>query len=276
LAEPHPWNAGFTFTVPDTPTRFITEDERDRYAREGFLRINNVLAVDELEALTADLDKFEARVDQFLGTQEGGRVSIAEQGAITFSLHAVLRSPAARQTARHPTLVGLCHDLLGSDVNLYWDQAVYKKTEKPRPFPWHQDNGYTFVEPQAYLTCWLALTDATLENGCPWVVPGVHRNGTLRHHWVDPIGWQCLDDPPGAEPVPVPAGGAVVFSSVTPHLTGPNTSGAVRKAYIIQYAVTGTEVLQGDPDAGPPLDRKLQDDADRQFPILRGGEAVPA
>jgi hypothetical protein len=35
-------------------------------------------------------------------------------------------------------------------------------------------------------------------------------------------------------------------------------------------------VLEGDPDAGPPVGRKLQDDADRQFPILRGGEAVPA
>ena len=41
-------------------------------------------------------------------------------------------------------------------------------------FPWHQDNGYAFLEPQQYLTCWIALTDATRENGCPWVVPGLH------------------------------------------------------------------------------------------------------
>ena len=88
--------------------------------------------------------------------------------------------------------MGLCADLVGPDVRLYWDQAVYKKTEKPRRVPWHQDNGYTYVEPQEYLTVWLALTDATLDNGCPEVAPGCHRLGTLAHHYVDPLGWECL------------------------------------------------------------------------------------
>ena len=57
-------------------------------------------------------------------------------------------------------------------MRLYWDQAVYKKPDTAAPFPWHQDNGYAYVEPQQYLTCWIALTDATEDNGCPWVVPG--------------------------------------------------------------------------------------------------------
>ena len=84
-------------------------------------------------------------------------------------------------------------DLIGPDVNLYWDQAVYKKPEKPRRFPWHQDNGYTFIEPQHYLTCWIALTDATEDNGCPWVAPGLHRSGTLAHRYVEPLGYECFD-----------------------------------------------------------------------------------
>ena len=73
----------------------------------------------------------------------------------------------------------MCADLIGPDVRLYWDQAVYKKPGTESPFPWHQDNGYAFVEPQQYLTCWVALTDATEDNGCPWVVPGLHRRGAL-------------------------------------------------------------------------------------------------
>jgi ectoine hydroxylase-related dioxygenase (phytanoyl-CoA dioxygenase family) len=270
----HPWNRGFTATVPETPVTTVTEADRGRFLDDGFLVVEKLLGPRELSELTAELDALEETVDRFLGAQEGGRFHIAEQGAITFSPHAVLSSAAARRVARHPTLVGLCRDLLGPDVNVYWDQAVYKKTEKRRRFPWHQDNGYTFVEPQQYLTCWLALTDATVDNGCPWVVPGGHRDGTLRHHWVDPIGWQCFEDPPGARPAPVAAGGAVVFSSVTPHLTGPNTTGAVRKAYIVQYAVAGSEILQGDPDEGPPRGRIGADDPDRQFPVLRHGGAV--
>lgn len=271
----HPWNDVFTATVPDTAPTILSDAQRHAFVGDGYVVIDDLVEPGMLAEVTAELDALEATVDQFLGTQDDGRFHIAEQGAITFSPHAVLRSPAARALTRHRAMVGLCRDLLGPDVNLYWDQAVYKKTEKPRRFPWHQDNGYTYVEPQMYLTCWLALTDATLDNGCPWVVPGAHRHGTLRHHWVDPIGWECFDDPPGAVAAEVPAGGAVVFSSVTPHLTGPNTTGAVRKAYIVQYAVDGAEILQGDPDAGPPVGRIRADDPDRQYPVLRHGDPVP-
>jgi phytanoyl-CoA hydroxylase len=71
----------------------------------------------------------------------------------------------------------------------------------------------------------------------------------------------------------VAAGGVVVFSSLTPHLTGPNLTGEVRKAYILQYAPQGAEVLRGDP-SGEPTERVPADDPDRQFPVLRAGVAV--
>src|SRR6202034_175456 len=84
------------------------------------------------------------------------------------------------------------HDALPI-LRLYWDQAVYKKPEYPKPFPWHQDNGYTYIEPQAYLTCWVALNDATLDNGCPWVIPGGHLRGTLAHR-ASKLGFVCRED----------------------------------------------------------------------------------
>ena len=52
-------------------------------------------------------------------------------------------------------------------MRLYWDQAVYKKPDTAASFPWHQDNGYAYVEPQQYLTCWIALTDATERERLP-------------------------------------------------------------------------------------------------------------
>ena len=62
-----------------------------------------------------------------------------------------------------------------------------------------------------------------------------------------------------------------MFSSLSPHLTGPNTTDAVRKAYILQYAPDGARVLQGDSSA-PSTGSVLADDPDRQFPVLVGGE----
>lgn len=272
--ERHPWNRDFTWQDHDDAPATLTAAQVRRYDELGFVVVPDVLDAAEVAESVAEIDAYEAEIDAVLRAQADDRLFIAEAGAITFAVHLVARSARLRALSAHPTLVGICRDLLGPDVRLYWDQAVYKKPEKPRRFPWHQDNGYAFTEPQQYLTVWLALTDATVENGCPQVVPGVHRQGTLRHRYVDPLGHECLQDPDGVVAAPVPAGGAVVFSSLTPHLTGPNTSGAVRKAYILQYAPDGAETLRGDPDAGPSVERVRCDDPTRQYPVLRGGEPV--
>jgi len=268
----HPWNTDFEWVDQSGPPSTLTAEQVGQFDREGYVVIADLVNAATLAAATTEIDAHEAAVDAALRNVEGGRVMIAETGAITFATHLAAKSSLLADLTKHPRVVGICRDLVGPDVNLYWDQAVYKKPEKPRRFPWHQDNGYAYVEPQQYLTCWVALTDATVDNGCPWVVPGLHRSGTLRHTYVDPLGWECLSEPAGAVAAEVPAGGAVVFSSLTPHLTGPNTTDAVRKAYILQYAPVGAEVLRGDPDTGPPDRREPADAPDRQYPVLRGGE----
>lgn len=270
----HPWNADFEWVDHSGPYRRLSDEQVAQFDAEGYVVVPDLIDADTLAAVTSDLDAFEAEVDEFLKATEDGRFSIAETGALTVAIHAVTRSEAARAVSRHPAVVDLCHDLIGPDVRLYWDQAVYKKTEKPRRVPWHQDNGYTYVEPQAYLTVWLALTDATVDNGCPWVAPGLHRLGTIAHHYVDPLGWECLTDVPDAVAAEVPAGGAVVFSSLTPHLTGPNLTADVRKAYILQYALSGAAVQEGDPATGASTRSVPCDHPRRQYEVLRGGQPV--
>jgi ectoine hydroxylase-related dioxygenase (phytanoyl-CoA dioxygenase family) len=268
---PHPWNASFTWILPSGPQRRVSAQQAQQFDARGFFVLEDVFAADEIAEIVAETDRFEAETDAFLRTRADGRLFILETGAITFSAHLVTRSPRLRAFAAHPVFADLCADLIGPDVNLYWDQAVYKKPEKPRRFPWHQDNGYTYVEPQQYLTCWVALTDATIENGCPSIAPGLHRLGTLQHTYVEPLGYECFADAPEAVAAPVRAGGMVVFSSLTPHMTGPNTSAAVRKSYILQYAPAGAQVQLGDPVAGPPTGQSACDDPARQFPVLRCG-----
>jgi hypothetical protein len=97
----------------------------------------------------------------------------------------------------------------------------------------------------------------------------LHRLGTLAHDYVDPLGFECFREPPdGAEAAaPVRAGGAVVFSSLMPHLTGPNTTDGVRKAYIVQYAPRGAYTCTD--NGNVPCD-----DPDRQFAVLRDGRYV--
>ncbi len=262
----HPLNEGFVWTSPQPPFRCVTAAQAADYDELGFFVMEDALDPTTVAEITAEIDPVEHEFEDLLRQAPDGEVFIARAGEITFTTHLVARSPRLRGFVAGSPLVDVCADLIGPDVRLYWDQAVYKKPDTAASFPWHQDNGYAFVEPQQYLTCWIALTDATLENGCPWVVPGVHRMGTLRHY-VTETGLVCFDEADDAVPVPVRAGGIVVFSSLTPHSTGPNRTDAVRKAYIVQYAPDGAAVAVGTDRA--TLHHVTADAADRQFSVLR-------
>ncbi|MCH2170621.1 phytanoyl-CoA dioxygenase family protein [Myxococcota bacterium] len=264
----HPLNTEFEWSTPPGASRLITPEQRRDWNERGCFLLEDAFDASTLERLCTELDPQEQRTEDFLRATPTGRLFIARSGEITFTPHAVLQSAWLRDFCAGPTFCDLVHDLIGPDVRLYWDQAVYKKPGAVDEFPWHQDNGYTFVRPQQYLTCWIALTDATLENGCPWIAPGRHRLGTLEHRMTD-LGWQCLEEVEDAEPVTARAGSIVVFSSLTPHRTGPNTSHEVRKAYIVQFAGDGAVLVGGDGDQ--PCNAE-----DRQFRILTDGHPVRA
>jgi ectoine hydroxylase-related dioxygenase (phytanoyl-CoA dioxygenase family) len=264
----HRFNEGFTWRSSPVGGRALSEEQVSRFDEDGFLLVEGAFDADQMARVVQEIDPFEEKVEDFLRTQEDGRLFIAKADAITFTTHLVARSRYLRECSAAPAILGLCHDLIGPDVRLYWDQAVYKKPGNPEEFPFHQDNGYTYIEPQQYLTCWVALTDTNEENGCPWVIPGLHRFGTLAHE-PTPLGWRCAISSPDAVPVSAKAGDIVVFSSLTPHRTGPNLTDAVRKSYILQYAPDGACTRSEDERKNGP-----QDDPARQYLVLRDGEPV--
>ncbi|MDG2303664.1 MAG: phytanoyl-CoA dioxygenase family protein [Candidatus Binatia bacterium] len=262
--ELHLNNQLFRWEPHEGPFRRVTPAQARAYDEQGAFILEDAFDVDTMAKVIDIVDPIEARTTEFLRTQKDGKMFIAQADAITFTTHLVLQSPLLRDFVSGPVFQDLGHDLIGSAVRLYWDQAVYKKPEPDREFPWHQDNGYTYIEPQAYLTCWVALTDADEENGCPWVVPGKHLDGTLLHTMTD-LGWRCLEDRPDAVPLPVRAGSIAVFSSLTPHRTGPNRTTDVRKSYIVQFAPDGANRIDVTPEG--TRHRTPQDAPDRQFLI---------
>jgi ectoine hydroxylase-related dioxygenase (phytanoyl-CoA dioxygenase family) len=271
----HELNEGFEWHDRTGPSRLLNADQVDHFNRQGFLLVENVIDPETLTALAHEIDPIETQEEDQLRQTEEGRTFIAQPGAITFTCHLVKRLEALKTFSKSKVFQEICHDLVGPTVRLYWDQAVYKKPGKPKEFPYHQDNGYTFIEPQTYLTCWVPLVDATIENGCPWVVPKLHRLGTLKHSLMD-LGLQCFESHDDAIPVPAKAGSIVIFSSLTPHRTGPNLSDHVRKAYILQYAPEGVRLMSDDSQMGligaDGAAGIAQDDPDRQYLVLKDGE----
>lgn len=257
----HEKNQAFDWRPANGPYRRLTDEQARQYDEQGFFLLEDVFTREEIEVVCEAIDPFEAEYEAFLKERFNGQLFIAKADAITFTIHMVMKTAVAKAFSRHEVFADICHDTLGPGARLYWDQAVYKKPENPEEFPWHQDNGYTFTEPQQYLTCWVPLTDTDERNGCPWVVPGVHKLGTL-HHEKMPLGLACLEDPEETVAVPAKVGDVVVFSSLTPHRTGPNLTNATRKAYILQYAPDGAVVHAHD-GSGVSLCNNPQ----RQYPV---------
>ncbi len=106
---------------------------------------------------------------------------------------------------------------------------------------WHQDMGVTLEEADntQFITVWLAITDATVENGCLQVAPG-ERNEVLPHCNKTQVGIADAFVPNAeAVPAPVKAGGAVLFHPLTPHASLPNNSDGYRWSFDLRYNVTG-------------------------------------
>lgn len=240
----------------------LTPDQMAQMSSEGFVVLDSFFTAEEMVSLDQVLSAFHKEREEELRLK-GGAEGISRAGEILFSGFIAESDEQVKEFIRHPKLIELTTQLLGDDVDLYYNQTVYKNPEGSKIFPWHQDDAYTPVTPSPYVTCWLAVTDATTENGCISVLPGSHHQG-LQPHTQSPIGlvgYSADAEDQGIQ-VPVSKGSLIVFWSTVLHKSGPNLSGGMRKAYVIQYAKHGLMRIE-DGQVIPDL-----------IPVVRNGVGV--
>jgi hypothetical protein len=182
-------------------------------------------------------------------------LELRETGKTPFHYNPLLhlQSPLLRRYATSRELAEVAIDLIGPDVRLYWDQAVSKVAGATSDIPWHQDNGYTPVVPEQYLTFTVALDATTAENGCLWIQPGSHHGGVRPHRQSDAFFFRAeAGEDPGVA-VPQPAGDVLCFSSLTMHRTGPNRTVGPRRSWVIQLCDAATHHRE----TGKPFDDRL-------------------
>lgn len=137
------------------------------------------------------------------------------------------------------------------DPMLFNEQFVVKGAHKGAGFAWHQDGAYVGFDHTPYLTVWIALDDATKDNGCVYLLPrDIDADpGIEPHEWQEDSNE--LNGYFGEEtgvPMTCTAGTIVAFSSLTLHTSGANTTNAPRRALVAQYS-SGALI---DPDTGAP------------------------
>jgi ectoine hydroxylase-related dioxygenase (phytanoyl-CoA dioxygenase family) len=164
-----------------------------------------------------------------------------------------LRGPATFAFLRNPNLLDAVECLVGPEITCSPIQHIRAKPPAASSgegvgfynVPWHQDIGVTWEEADAseIVTCWLALVDATVANGCMEVLPRVWKRGYLEHQ-AGPGGAaikpEALPANVAPRPVPVRKGGVIFMHRCTPHRSTPNYSDAVRWSLDLRYQPSGT------------------------------------
>lgn len=244
------------------------EDQRARFARDGYAVFEGVLAGEALDLLRASCDAFVAREEARMDAAGTDTLGISHRGRRYFANECQREQPELRRILFSADMAAICRATLGDTAYFFFDQFVVKGPEGGLPFSWHQDSGYVVgnggpVDHAPYLTCWIPLDDATLANGTVRLIPGSHQEGLIDHERLAATNdLAVVVDEARAVAVEVPAGSVVAFSSRTLHATGANGSDRPRRVYLAQYT---PEVMLN------PGTRQLRRNA---IPLVQGGRQV--
>ena len=173
-----------------------------------------------------------------------------DQDAVLFhSLGHWRISPGFHDVLWNPQFLMAASQLLGDRSVRFWhDQLFCKPARHGGVVAWHQDYSYwTRTEAMQHLTCWIALDDATEENGCLQYVPGSHHWGLLDKPELagDMDGlMDYLTDAQKKEfkPVPIelPKGYASFHHPLMVHGSYENRSPRSRRAMVLNVFADGT------------------------------------
>jgi len=159
--------------------------------------------------------------------------------------------PAVFDLVTHEPILDLVESLIGPEIASNPIQHVRIKPPAAKlrddevrahigGTDWHQDRAVAHADADrtAMVTVWVAITDATVDNGCLQVVPG--KPQVFPHC---PKRQTCIADgfldTSRAIPLPVAAGGVVLFHPLTPHSSLDNRSDTFRWSFDLRYNKLG-------------------------------------
>ena len=248
----------------------LTDEQIAFYRRNGYLAGPRVLDGAQIERLRARIaDILDGRVpfpDHLLG--ETVEKSRAKGQLPSFKLVNIFRHDAVfAEVLQHKAIASLASCLMPGPVRVWEDQMIFKPPHDEKAvLAWHQDYPYwNQVGPAELGTCWIALDDASIENGCMQVIPGSHRwKLDYAREEVDATDPDWLlkhpGIPRGADLTPhaceVKAGHCHFHHCLTIHGSHGNRTGNQRRSYILHLMPGSTRRIgnnwnsrQGDVEA---------------------------
>lgn len=165
----------------------LTTDQKAFFQEYGYLPYKQVLSDGELEELLRRCEDIaEGRLTHLPPRYIQLEAAFREEvDTTTFRIDTVRKMThlcyfdgLSQDVAVKHEIVDVIENLLGPNIKLYTDQLMMKPRYNGTVTDWHQDSlAWPYFIPQDHVTCWIALDDATVENGCMTVIPGSHKWG---------------------------------------------------------------------------------------------------
>jgi ectoine hydroxylase-related dioxygenase (phytanoyl-CoA dioxygenase family) len=216
----------------------LSSEHRRCFREDGFFVLERALPAEELETLRVECGRLVEEREREMQRLGVHTIDLDHRGSRYF-LHAYGKSPAVEHFLRSELMVDVARAALGDTVYLFNEQFVVKAAETGMTFSWHQDSGFIEYPHRPYLTCWIALDDMSEANGTVYLLT-YERAGTrdvvphVRDEASNDLVGYFGDDP--GDPVIVPAGSIVCFSTTLFHRSGANTTERMRRVYVAQYS----------------------------------------
>ena len=243
----------------------VTAEERDQFEKLGYFTRQRVFSAQELPSIRAAAEAAHQRVLEAADAEESGPVDQVDNQKYQDVLGSTIKwewdedlravrsmepvfqlDPRLNAVIDDPRLWGPCADIIGcSRLSLFSDKLNVKRPGGA-PFPWHQEGpywAYGAEDLERVITLILYLDDATVENGCLWIIPGTHKYGALESLKDRGTLGRLYTDVDRVEEEPLaldlPAGSVAFFHRDIVHGSQTNRTDQTRRAYLLAYQPPG-------------------------------------
>ncbi len=225
----------------------VTDADRAAFERDGYVHLRGVMSDDEMAAIEAVYDRF-LRGEIAVAGKDFNDMTTGQHGTDP-SGYAVVNVMVPRRyfpewqgNVFEQRATSIAEQLCGQGMTIDFDQLLAKNPGRGDAiFHWHQDQAYWIdTDDRRTATCWLAVDDSNLENGCMQFLPGSHHEAVRAHRPLhgDRSASHTLitdlrpDDVMRA--VPIHRGDITVHNEGVLHGSGGNRSlTSYRRAYIV-------------------------------------------
>lgn len=239
------------------PNGYFTRDQLEEVApffnENGWLVMHEALGDHEIDELLEATLEMSRNADGALPGIEPAGEGVSDDDALRRILcihfpHKI--SDVFRRAVAYPQVVEVLTRVVSPNVKCMQSMLFVKASGKPGQ-AWHQDEDYIPTRDRSLIGAWIALDDATLKNGCLWILSGSHRRGILypqkiHHDRRFDCAQESFEFPWTDEdsvPVEVKRGSIVFFNGYTLHRSLPNIAESGYRRALVNHYMSAESLL---------------------------------